>query len=879
MNVSTGRDRMNSPLRLESRYGVLIDAIAVMAAATGVLVVTGWMLGIESLVRLRPDLNVMKFNTALCLVASGCGLWLAAHATATSRTIAARALGTFVLVIGAMSWLEQCLGWNLHIDRLFWNDLRWEQDTLRMVPPTAAFFVFAGSFLLVSTAKQRRVARLGPLAALLSNLAAQVAVLNLIFLTDKTNAAAGHTAGALLALSIAMLLFPSKLGMFSPLVKMTAGGRIIRRLVPAATLMPLLTGWIYLEATRTGILTSAAGIVSMVILYSASLVLITVWTANSIDNVDLRLAAIIDSSENAILSKSLEGVILTWNNGAESLYGYPAAEAIGKSVWMLIPPEYHQEQQEFLDQVRRGASISHHETVRVRKDGSRFDASVTLSPVRNARDEVIGCSAIARDITERKRAEAEILALNKELERRVAERTVQLMESERHVRKKLDNILTPEGDITSLELRDIIDVDVIQPLMEDLWKLTSIRVAIIDLGGKMLIGAGWQDICTEFHSVHPESRKHCFESDCQLTTRVRAGEFKLYRCKNNMWDVVTPIMLGDRHIGNLISGQFLFEDQTVDEDLFRAQARKYDFDESSYLAALGRVPRISRARMTAAMEMYSRLAGVLSKLGYSSVKLARTMAETKRANDELIHSSKELEGFAYSVSHDLRAPLRHLNGFLTLLSKRSYDSLDVRGKHYIDCTMEASLRMGRLIDDLLQFSRLGRSEIHKGQVDLSGMIREVRKELAAEARGRKIVWRIRNLPPVYADKAMLRQVLENLISNALKFTGKRAAAEISIGAKPAQDGTLSFFVKDNGAGFDMRYYDKLFQVFQRLHGEEEFEGTGIGLANVRRIVERHGGAVWAEGEVGMGATFYFSLPQEDIRSGVTDEHLETNLAG
>jgi len=346
-----------------------------------------------------------------------------------------------------------------------------------------------------------------------------------------------------------------------------------------------------------------------------------------------------------------------------------------------------------------------------------------------------------------------------------------------------------------------------------------------------------------------------------------------------MWDVATPIMLGERHIGNLFSGQFLFEDETADKPFFIAQARKYGFDEAEYLAALDRVPRVRRASVTATMELYSSFAGVLSRLGFGSVKLARAMAETTRANAELVHSSKELEGFAYSVSHDLRAPLRHLDGFLTLLSKRSYETLDARGKHYIDCTMEASQRMGRLIDELLQFSRLGRSEIRKSRIDPNAIIREVRKELEPESRGRQIAWRIEDLPTVKADQTMLRQVLENLIANALKFTRKRDAAEISIGTKPEQDGKLVFFVGDNGAGFDMRYNAKLFQVFQRLHGEDEFEGTGIGLANVRRIIERHGGQAWAEGEVDKGATFYFSLPQEDIRNGESNELIETSVAG
>jgi light-regulated signal transduction histidine kinase (bacteriophytochrome) len=286
---------------------------------------------------------------------------------------------------------------------------------------------------------------------------------------------------------------------------------------------------------------------------------------------------------------------------------------------------------------------------------------------------------------------------------------------------------------------------------------------------------------------------------------------------------------------------------------------------------------VSRERVETGMAFYARLAGLLSQIGYSGIKLSRAMSETTRVNGELVASSKELESFAYSVSHDLRAPLRHLDGFLSLLSKRSYASLAGQGKHYIDCVLEASQRMGRLIDELLQFSRLGRSEPHKMPVNLNGVVNEVRKELEPETRGRTIEWEISTMPLVSADLGMLRQVVENMVGNALKFTRHRDEARIVIGSRVEADGEIVIFVRDNGAGFDMRYYNKLFQVFQRLHGEDEFEGTGIGLANVRRMVERHGGRVWAEGEVGVGAAFYFSLPAETAESGEENELVETHL--
>jgi signal transduction histidine kinase len=234
--------------------------------------------------------------------------------------------------------------------------------------------------------------------------------------------------------------------------------------------------------------------------------------------------------------------------------------------------------------------------------------------------------------------------------------------------------------------------------------------------------------------------------------------------------------------------------------------------------------------------------------------VAERTAELKTAIDEL-------EAFSYSVSHDLRAPLRHIDGFLGLLRKRSEAALDDQSQRYMETISSAAQRMGLLINDLLSFSRMGRGEMSKSQVDLGKLVREVVVELESETKGRAINWRIAELPLVTGDCAMLRVVLVNLLSNAFKFTQQRERAEIEIGSLPSQGDEAVVFVRDNGVGFNMHYADKLFGVFQRLHNSEKFEGTGIGLANVRRVISRHGGRTWAEGRIDEGATFYFTLPQ------------------
>jgi signal transduction histidine kinase len=233
---------------------------------------------------------------------------------------------------------------------------------------------------------------------------------------------------------------------------------------------------------------------------------------------------------------------------------------------------------------------------------------------------------------------------------------------------------------------------------------------------------------------------------------------------------------------------------------------------------------------------------------------------SKRAA-ELEASNKELESFAYSVSHDLRAPLRHMVGYSELLQRQASSLLDEKSQRFIRTILDSAKRMGNLIDDLLAFSRIGRAETKRTEVDLEQLVKEVVAEIAQDTRKRDIAWKIGALPVCYGDRSMLRLVVVNLVSNAVKFTRMRTPAEIEIGCLDRNKNEVEVFVRDNGAGFDMQYVNKLFGVFQRLHLVEQFDGTGIGLATVQRIIHRHGGNVRGEGAVDQGATFYFSLPK------------------
>jgi signal transduction histidine kinase len=245
------------------------------------------------------------------------------------------------------------------------------------------------------------------------------------------------------------------------------------------------------------------------------------------------------------------------------------------------------------------------------------------------------------------------------------------------------------------------------------------------------------------------------------------------------------------------------------------------------------------------------------------VRIAEQVSELNNAlrqkNDDLLAANSDLEAFCHSVSHDLRMPLRHIHSYISILEASASNKLNPEERRHVSTVQNAALRMTRLIDDLLAFSRIGRAAMHRQRIRMTELIDETFLDLAPDLTNRRIDWQRNAIPDTVGDPQLLKQVWVNLLANAVKYTRPRDPARIEIGAEEA-DEEIIYYVKDNGVGFNMQYADRLFGVFQRLHADKDFEGTGVGLANVRRIVQRHGGRTWAEGAEGRGATVYFSLP-------------------
>jgi PAS domain S-box-containing protein len=765
-----------------------------------------------------------------------------------------------------------------------------------------------------------------------------------------------------------------------------------------------------------------------------------------------RLAAIVDSSEDAIISKTLDGTIAAWNRGAEKVFGYMASEIVGKSMRVLLPPGRIDEESDILARISRGESMEHFETVRVRKDGTPIDISVTISPIRDTKGGVVGASKVARDITERKLAEEAL----REKERR-------LSESQRiaHIGSWAYDLKDPEGRFTwSDELYRLYGVSpgTFVPTMESLLSLILIEDQPVIQKWMMACAAGEKPSDVDFRIRLPDGTVRVFsrrgELQCdsdneplrmvgtsQDITERRQVEAALKESEEQLLDMANGIPQlawiagADGSISWYNQRWYEFTGTTLEQmkgwgwqsvhhpDFLAkvlagwtsalADGRPFEMEfplrgaDGLFRAFLTRVMplkdsngrvvrwfgtntdisqlketeerlamqaeelRLSRQALetqasmlqtvldsmveglvaadesgkfilwnpaakkimglgptsvpshewsthyglylpdtvtpipvgetplertlrgeSVTTEMFLRRAGANLGLwleangspliGKDGVRRGGVLAFrdiTRRKTDELVirnlneeledriakrteqleASNHELEAFSYSVSHDLRTPLRHIAGFSRILVKEHGPTMAAEAREHLQRIEDAVSRMGLLIDALLKMAVLRRQPLRLRRSELNPIVDEVVSMLQPECEGRDVEWRVAKLPALDCDPILMVQVFQNLLGNAMKYSRGRTRAVIAVDSIQQLGKPAIIFVRDNGAGFDMKYAEKLFGVFQRFHTDAEFEGTGVGLATVQRIIQKHGGTIWAETEPDHGATFYFAL--------------------
>ncbi|MEO6550192.1 MAG: PAS domain S-box protein [Ferruginibacter sp.] len=717
--------------------------------------------------------------------------------------------------------------------------------------------------------------------------------------------------------------------------------------------------------------------------------------------------SLVNSSNDAIISKDLDGIITTWNKGAESVFGYSSVEIIGRPVSLIIPPDLQNDERDIAEKIAAGESIVHYETTRIRKDGERIHVSLSVSPIKDSAGNIIGASKISRDITNQKLIEGKLInseeqlrqtldnlvggaqihdynwrytyvndtlakyskqtkeellgytimekfpgiedtRLFKVMERSMIERTNQELETEFNFPDgsvgyfQVSIQPVPQGlFILSMDIsqRKIAERDAIKANKDKESVLNRISDGVVSFDKEWhytFLNNAASIITSEDGSdplgkllweVNPAIKETVFWQ--KYNEAMRSGkvvEFESFYASRNVWYFVSVYPSADgltifyknvtesrkqeREMLNILKEvkdyKFALDEASIvsitdqkgiikyvnnnfceisgytQEELIGKDHRIVNsgYHDKQFIRSLwvnianGRIWRGELKNSAKDGSIYwvdTTIVPFLDENGkpyqYVAIRADITQAkmienEIRVLNEELEKRVKErteeLESFSYSVSHDLRAPLRAVHGYASILDEDYHHVFDDEGRRLLKKVQDNATRMGVLIDDLLTFSRLGRKEVEKSLIDMDQLAKLVAKEIHQVTPYHADI-KFANLQPVLADHALIEQVMVNLLSNAIKYSGNNPNPEIVISSK-LENNQLVYSVSDNGVGFDMRYIHKLFGVFQRLHSAEEFPGTGVGLAIVQRIIHKHNGKIWAEGELDKGATFHFSLP-------------------
>ena len=582
-----------------------------------------------------------------------------------------------------------------------------------------------------------------------------------------------------------------------------------------------------------------------------------------------------------------EGLVSTWNKGAERITGYRSDEIIGKHLSHFYPraavakgkPEH-----QLVAAVAAGRCED--EGWRLRKDGTRFWAEVVITPIYDDSLNLSGFSKVTRDVSGRREAErkfkdlleaapdamvvvnegGEIVLLNLQAEKRFGYRRDELLG------QQVTSII-PEGFAERLIADDLRSAeDALAQQIGTGIELTGqrrdgsqfpieIMLSPLESAEGILVTAAIRDIsvrkAAEMHLAQMEGRyRGLLEAAPDAMVVVnQGGEIVLLNLRAEAEFGYRRDELLGQQVTNIIPEGFA--ERLVADDLRSAEdARAQKIGTGIELT--GQRKDGSEFPIEIMLSPLEGTEGILVTAAIRDITARRQDERTLlERNNELQVAVNELDAFSYSVSHDLRAPLRAIDGYSQILLKQYGSLLSGDPRKYLQRVRDNTVQMGLLVDDLLRFSRLGRQPLARQLVPTGAIVEQSLREAQQQAAGRSVKVSVGDLPPVWGDAALLKQVFMNLIDNAFKYTQLRDAAAVEIGSQKIA-GEQVFLVRDNGVGFDMQYADKLFDVFQRLHRAEDFAGTGVGLAIVQRIVQRHGGRVWAEAAVDQGATFYFT---------------------
>ena len=615
------------------------------------------------------------------------------------------------------------------------------------------------------------------------------------------------------------------------------------------------------------------------------------------------LESIINFSEDAIISKTLEGIITSWNKGAEKIFGYHAEEIIGMPVSVLIPPHRINEELEIIRSIKNGEHIAHYETERITKAGATIYISLTVSPLKNRDGVIVGASKIARDITEQKLADTRLRKNAKEIadyKYALDESSIVAITDQKGIITYVNDNFCRRSQYSREELlgRDhgIINSG-FHPasFFHDLWAtIAGGKIWKGEIRNRAKDGSHYWVSTTIVPFLDEDGRPYQYVAiryDITEQKRERELHFKtLLRYQQVAENILDGLMIDDLD-GKVVfaNDQFLALfglergdiDNMVLEDYVSPEYRERLRDRHNRRVAGEDVPTTfeyqGMRKDGTKMWLEVRVCKVYdNNVVIGTQSAIRDVTDRKQAADDIARlnqsleqkvrdrtaeleiANKELETFSYSIAHDLRSPLHIIQGYVEMLKDNLGGKFDPEKERITGIIVSNARRMGMLIDEILNLARVGRKVLSMRKTDMNALLDNVLAE-QMELNPGAIKFTIAALHPAICDSSLIRQVWLNFISNAVKYSRKRDHPSIDVGSEE-KDGYIIYSIADNGAGFDMRFSNKLFGVFQRLHKQTEFEGIGVGLALVQRIIVRHGGRVWATSEVNNGATFYFSLP-------------------